>query len=111
MTGLLNVPDDCVCDVDGIELIAARPPGVNVPQEAGVAGMLRQLEMVDRISKDHTLIVALSGGGSALMPCPHEGVSLEDKQSLIKGLAAAGASITQLNNVRSLFSRVEDLRD
>ena len=52
-------------------------------------------------------ICLLSGGGSALLPAPLEGVSLADKQQLTRQLSGAGANIRQLNTVRKQLSRIK----
>ena len=53
------------------------------------------------------MICLLSGGGSALLPAPIDGVSLEDKQQVTRFLSAAGANIEQLNTVRKHLSRIK----
>lgn len=56
---------------------------------------------------DDTALCLISGGGSALLPCPAEGVSLESKLAVTKLLHASGATIGEMNCVRKHLSRVK----
>ena len=105
--GWVNVPADCVRQLQTIRLHAARPAGLNEPTEAGVEGTARILEMVSQLAADDLCIVLLSGGGSALLPAPVEGISLADKQAVTRFLSGAGANIEQLNTVRKQLSRIK----
>ncbi|MEX2026138.1 MAG: DUF4147 domain-containing protein, partial [Pirellulaceae bacterium] len=107
VTGWLNVPADCVRPLSSIHLHAARPAGINEPTEAGVAGSQRILELVQSLSPRDLCLCLISGGGSALLPLPVEGVSLADKQALTKLLASRGANIRELNTVRKQLSRIK----
>ena len=81
--------------------------GHPVPDEAGVEGtreILAALEGAD----DRTLVICLiSGGGSALMPAPSEGITLQEKQDTTRLLLECGANIVELNAVRKHLSRVK----
>lgn len=90
-----------------IELHAARPPGINEPTEQAVAGTRRIMELVESCGANDLCIVLLSGGGSALLTSPIEGITLQDKQQVARLVAAAGANIAQLNTVRRALSRVK----
>src|SRR5262245_34947143 len=105
--GYINVPADCVREMTHIHLHAARPPGVNEPTADGVAGTDRILELLDWLGPHDLCLSLLSGGGSALLPAPVFGVSLEDKQTVTRLLSAAGANIQELNTVRKQLSRVK----
>jgi glycerate 2-kinase len=107
LDGWVNVPDDCVRPLTKIHLHGARPAGVNEPTEQGVVGAERILEIVSSLSSNDLCIVLISGGGSALLPAPVEGVSLADKQSITRGLSRAGATINELNCVRKQLSRIK----
>ena len=102
--GWINVPADCVEEIDRIHLHAARPAGVNEPTDAGVEGTREILRRVSRLQPDDLCIVLISGGGSALLPAPLPGVSLAEKAEVTRVLAAAGAPIHDLNIVRSQLS-------
>lgn len=107
LTGWVNVPADCVKALPRIHLHAARPAGVNEPTEAGVAGSNRILEMVSGLTDSDLCLVLLSGGGSALLPAPVDGVSLQDKQTVTRLLMHGGATINELNCVRKQLSLVK----
>lgn len=105
--GWVNVPEDCVRDLQRIHLHGARPPGVNEPTEAGVVGAARILELVEQLGPDDLCLCLISGGGSALLPAPVPGVSLADKQAITRFLSGRGANIQQLNTVRKQLSRIK----
>ncbi len=107
LTGWVNVPADCVRPLQRIVLHPARPAGVNEPTEAGVEGARQILQLVESLGPLDLCICLLSGGGSALLPLPVEGISLADKQAVTKFLSAAGANIQELNTVRKQLSRLK----
>jgi hydroxypyruvate reductase len=63
--------------------------------------------MADSLGVDDHLLLLISGGGSALLPAPAEGVSLADKQALNEALLASGLDIHDMNAVRRLFSSLK----
>ncbi|MBU1177862.1 DUF4147 domain-containing protein [Patescibacteria group bacterium] len=89
-----------------IEIVKARHP---LPDEEGVKGMQQMLALKDKykITEKDLVLCLISGGGSALMPYPVEGVSLEEKQVITKDLLRSGASIDEVNIVRKHLSRVK----
>ncbi|MBI1312374.1 DUF4147 domain-containing protein [bacterium] len=107
LTGWVNVPADCVRPLSRITLHAARPAGVNEPTAEGVAGSERILELVAGLRDNDLCLVLLSGGGSALLPAPIEGVQLADKQIITRRLMHGGATIGELNCVRKHLSRIK----
>ncbi len=82
VTGWINVPADCVRELACTTLHAARAAGQNEPTEEGVAGTNRILELVSSLSPRDLCICLISGGGSALLPAPVEGISLADNRRL-----------------------------
>jgi hydroxypyruvate reductase len=107
VSGWVNVPDDCAGGASPIHLHGARPAGVNEPTAAGVAGALEIRRLLSEAERDDVVIALISGGGSALLPDPVEGVSLEDKLAITRLLSGAGANITELNAVRKQLSRLK----
>lgn len=105
--GLLSVPADCVGPTEAIRLVGGRPPGVNEPRAEGAAATAEMLRLVSEASSDDVVVCLLSGGGSALLPAPAEGLTLEDKIAVARQLSAAGATIDELNAVRQHLSRVK----
>ncbi len=87
-----------------IEIVEAAHP---VPDEAGLRAARRLLELVRGLSADDLVLCLISGGGSALLPLPIEGLTLEHKQSLNKALLKSGASINEMNCVRRHLSAIK----
>lgn len=107
VVGWINVPADCVRPLRTITLHAARPAALNEPTAEGVAGSRQILEIVRDLSPRDVCIVLLSGGGSALLPAPAEGLTLEDKQRVTRLLMQGGATIHELNAVRKQLSQIK----
>jgi hydroxypyruvate reductase len=107
LVGWVNVPADCTGRASRIHLHPARPPGVNEPTPAGLAGSEEILRLAGSLGPDDLCLCLVSGGGSALMPAPVEGVSLADKLAITRYLSAAGANIEELNTVRKPLSRIK----
>jgi hydroxypyruvate reductase/glycerate 2-kinase len=103
--GVVNVPAESVRPLTAIRLHAARPAGTNEPTAAGVAGVEEMLALVAAARPDDAVVCLLSGGGSALLPAPAEGISLGDKQAVTRLLHACGATINEMNAVRKHLSR------
>ncbi|MDC0937005.1 DUF4147 domain-containing protein [Pirellulales bacterium] len=104
VAGVVNVPADCVRETRAIELVAARPPGVNEPTPTGVAATERILDLAGGLGPEDVCLCLISGGGSALMESPAPGVALDDLVALTRELSANGATIGQLNAVRRSLS-------
>ena len=82
------------------------PAGHPEPDSAGVKAASAILEWLQREMKSEDLLVlALSGGGSALFPAPVTGISLADKQIVTRVLLRSGASIQEINTLRKHLSR------
>ena len=88
-------------------LHVARPAGHNHPTADGVRGTEEMLRLVASAGPDDVAFCLLSGGGSALLPAPVEGITLKDKQSVTKSLHACGATIHEMNAIRKHLSRVK----
>ncbi len=87
-----------------IEVLEARHP---VPDDAGVAATERILAAVRGLGSDDLVVCLISGGGSALLTLPCEGLSLADKQRINQELLASGAAIDEMNCVRKHLSRIK----
>ncbi|MBM4068381.1 MAG: DUF4147 domain-containing protein [Planctomycetes bacterium] len=105
--GMVNVPAASVHKLKWITLHAARPVASNQPTAAGVEGSRAILDLVRSAGPDDLVICLLSGGGSALLPAPADGVSLEDKQQVTLLLHECGASINEMNAVRKHLSSIK----
>src|ERR1700687_5289556 len=90
LEGVVNVPAETVRPLRAIRLHAARQAGSNQPTAGGVAGARQILDRVSHADPDDVALCLLSGGGSALMPAPVDGITLEDKQTVTPLLHACG---------------------
>src|SRR6266853_621278 len=107
MEGIVNVPADTVRPLHAFRLHAARPGKMNQPTAESVEGARQILQLVAGAGPDDVAIGLWSGGGSALLPAPVEGTSLEDKQKVTQLLHECGATIHEMNAVRKHLSRVK----
>lgn len=88
----------------GIEIVEAAHP---VPDAAGEAATKRVLELVAGLGPGDMVLALISGGGSALLCAPTEGLTLDDKIAVNAALLASGAPIGAMNVVRKHLSRVK----
>ena len=88
----------------GIEIVEAAHP---VPDEAGVLATQRILDLVRDLGPDDQVIALISGGGSALLCAPVDGLTLADKKTVNAALLASGMPISQMNIVRKQVSAVK----
>jgi glycerate 2-kinase len=102
--GLIVVKDGHMENLSIIEQLESSHP---VPAAAGVAATRRIMQMLHTADADTLVICLLSGGASALLIAPAQGLSLQDKQETTRLLLNAGASITELNTVRKHLSLVK----
>jgi len=84
-------------------LLAGHP----VPDEAGRRAADEVEALARGLGADDLLLLLLSGGASALLPAPAEGLTLDDKARTTSALLRAGASIGELNAVRKHLSRLK----
>ncbi len=87
-----------------IEVVEASHP---VPDAAGLAAAERILELTQGLTEDDLVLCLISGGGSALLTLPAEGLTLEDKQRINRDLLNSGANIGEMNCVRKHLSRIK----
>ncbi len=107
---LLAEPAIAVCNyenitaIDHIEVIGASHP---LPDQSGFSGALRIAEIAQQAQAGELVLVLVSGGGSALIPYPADGISLEEKIATTDLLLASGASINEVNCVRKHLSMLK----
>lgn len=89
---------------DRIEIVEAAHP---VPDAAGEAAARRILQIVQNLTPDDLVLCLISGGGSALMTLPADGLTLDDKQAVNRALLRSGANITEMNCVRKHLSAIK----
>ncbi|RWO24052.1 glycerate kinase [Mesorhizobium sp.] len=87
-----------------IEIIEAAHP---VPDAAGLEASRRLLEKVQGLTADDLVVALISGGGSALLPAPAEGLSLADEIAVNEALLASGAPIAAMNTIRKHVSTIK----
>ena len=87
-----------------IEVVEASHP---VPDAAGLAAAERILALTQGLTADDLVLCLISGGGSALLTLPADGLTLADKQRINKDLLNSGASIGEMNCVRKHLSRIK----
>lgn len=79
----------------------------NLPDELAQQNAQKIKSLVEHVKSNDILMILVSGGGSALLPLPVEGITLEEKLRTVKQVAHAGGSIKQLNTVRKNISQVK----
>ncbi len=87
-----------------IDIVEASHP---VPDAAGLAAAQRILAMVQGLTKNDLVLCLISGGGSALLTLPADGLSLDDKQRINRELLNSGANIGEMNCVRKHLSGIK----
>src|SRR5258707_6697209 len=87
-----------------IEVVEASHP---VPDEAGSKAARRILDKVSGLTADDLVLVLISGGGSALLALPADGITLADKQAVNPALLKCGAHIAEMNTVRKHLTAIK----
>lgn len=107
VAGVVAVPGDEEEMVGDVCLVGTCAQRDNRPTERGVIVAEEVLHIAQSLGEDDLLIALFSGGGSALLPAPAAGISLEDKIATTALLQEAGASIPEMNAVRKHLSRIK----
>ena len=104
LSGLIVTRYGYAVPCERIEIVEAAHP---VPDAAGLAAAQRIQALVSGLTAEDTVLCLISGGGSALLALPLEGITLEDKQSVNRALLKSGASISEMNCVRRHLSAIK----
>ncbi len=88
----------------GVEVVEAAHP---VPDRAGLEATRRMLALLEPLGEEDFVLALISGGASALLVQPAEGITLAEKQAVTAALLASGAPIDQMNVVRKHLSAVK----
>ena len=89
------------------DTIAVYETGHPIPDENGVRASGEVLKLLKQADESTLVVFLISGGGSALLCCPYEGISLAEKQVVTGLLLKTGANIQELNTVRKHISAVK----
>jgi hydroxypyruvate reductase len=104
LSGLVVTRYGYAAPCERIEIVEAAHP---VPDGAGLRAAQRMLEQVRGLSEDDLVLCLISGGGSALLPLPAAGLTLDQKQIVSRSLLASGATISEMNCVRRHLSAIK----
>ena len=104
LKGLVVTPYGYAAPCQHIEIVEAAHP---VPDPAGYLAARRIMEIVSGLSHDDLVVALISGGGSALLPQPAPGMTLEDEQAVNQALLASGAPIGVMNVIRNEVSAIK----
>ena len=104
LTGLVVTRYGYGVPCDRIEIVEAAHP---VPDVAGLHAAQRQLALAGTLHERDLVLCLISGGGSALLPLPAPGITLDDKQHVARALLKCGATISEMNCVRRHLSAIK----
>jgi hydroxypyruvate reductase len=104
LTGLVVTRYGYEVACERIEIAQAAHP---VPDAAGLEAAQRMLRLVAGLRPEDLVLCLISGGGSALLPAPIEGLTLAHKQAVNRALLQSGASIGEMNCVRRHLSAIK----
>ena len=104
LSGLVVTRHGQGADAGRIEVVEAAHP---VPDEAGEHAARRILGLCCDLTPDDLVLCLISGGGSALLPLPGQGITLAEKQDLNRQLLGCGAAIGEINTVRKHISGIK----
>jgi hydroxypyruvate reductase len=90
-----------------LKYVQVNEAGHPVPDEAGFEGAKKIVKLLRQTGENDLVLFLISGGGSALLPYPAEGLTLEDKKQATKILLEVGADIHEINAVRKHMSQVK----
>jgi hydroxypyruvate reductase len=102
--GVIVVKEGHGLPLTHVRILEASHP---VPDERGIKGAEEILSMVEDAGERDLVLCLMSGGGSALLVAPADGVTLEDKQEVTRLLLACGADIHEINSIRKHLSRAK----
>jgi len=104
LEGFVVTPRGFGVECELIEILEASHP---VPDQAGLSATQRLLDLVSGLTSDDLVVALISGGGSALLPCPPAGLTLADEIAVNEALLRSRAPISAMNIVRKHISRVK----
>jgi len=106
--GIINVPQNqdisIYESINNVKINSASHP---IPNQSGFEGTRKMMQLIDKSTSNDLIICLISGGGSALLPLPREGIILEELKIVNLYLIASGASIQEINAVRKHISSIK----
>ena len=90
-----------------LKRIRIQEAGHPLPDEKGLEGAREMVRMLSPLTEKDLVIFVISGGGSALLPLPVEGITLAEKQATTNQLLSCGATIQEINTLRKHLSRLK----
>jgi glycerate 2-kinase len=104
-SGILVIPKDVKAPKLGrFKVFHAGHP---FPDQEGMRASEQVISSLKSMQKNELLLCLISGGASAMLPAPVDGVSLEDKREITKQLIRSRASIHEINTVRRHLSKLK----
>ena len=102
--GWVNVKYGHLHEVKKVKIHEAGHP---IPDEEGIKGTTEIVKLLSDLKENDLVFVVISGGGSALLPMPADGITLEEKQATTKVLLECGATIDEINSIRKHLSKIK----
>ena len=90
-----------------LNFVVVNEAGHPLPDEAGLDGTAQIIQLLHQTHEKDLVLCLISGGGSALLPCPAEGLTLKSKQRVTDLLLQCGATIREINAVRKHLSQIK----
>jgi len=103
-SGVINTKYGHLADTRIVKINEAGHP---IPDAAGVSGATQMVDLVEKATESDLVLCLISGGGSALMTLPVDGVTLEDVEVLTAALLRCGATINEINTIRKHLSQLK----
>ncbi|WP_231874774.1 glycerate kinase type-2 family protein [Acetobacter cerevisiae] len=104
LEGVVVTRDGHAMATQSIRVLEASHP---VPDERSEQAAREILKTVKGLQADDLVIALISGGGSALLALPAEGITLDEKKQIARQLLHSGATITEMNTVRRHLSAIK----
>jgi hydroxypyruvate reductase len=102
--GVVSVKYGYTAPTQRIQIEQAGHP---IPDDRAVKATEKMMQLLRQAGPDDLVICLISGGGSALMAAPSDGIALADERKLTNALLRSGATINEINTVRKHMSQIK----
>ncbi|UCC19916.1 MAG: DUF4147 domain-containing protein [Promethearchaeota archaeon] len=103
--GIINIPDNSeLMDNFKKSRISFNLASHPIPNEEGFKGTKAMMKLIEKSTNNDLIFCLISGGGSALLPFPKQGIEIEDLRIFNSLLLSSGASIHEINTLRKHLS-------